>query len=341
MLKLGLMGCGHVSNRYGEILTRNDAPFELSVVTDINADAARKFSTKYRTVFEPSWEKFLASNTDIICICTPNYLHATHAISVLEAGKHALVEHPLATNTQDAEKVLEIGAEKDRRVFVVRQRRFMRSVQLLKVLLDEGLLGKPNYIKAELLWNRRPEYFTEQSWRSTPENGGVVLNQASHFLDLLIYLFGEPIGCYGVLGNVRHELLIEDAAQATLTFNNHASAYVSMTTASPEGLNTSMLEVAFDGRTIYLSGKEWDVIDGLTSSEMANLENNATTEFTGDHAGYLKRVANVLAGGDIDVVEGDEGLKATRLIERIYSNFQRDNHGLSEVFNNIFAEAVA
>lgn len=340
-MKLGLVGCGHVSGRYGEILTQENAPFELSVVFDKDADAAQRFSAKYGAASTPSWEDFLASDTDIICICTPNFLHASHAIDALKAGKHVLIEHPLATNLQDGEKILQIAAEQNKRVFVVRQRRFMHAIQIMKALLDTGLLGQPSYIKAELLWSRRPEYFTEQVWRSTPENGGVILNQASHFLDLLIYLFGEPLDCYGALGNVRHKLPIEDAAQATLVFANHASATVSMTTASPDGLNASILEVVFEGRVIRLTGKEWDVVEGLTAGEMTELENAASSAFTGDHGGYINRVASALAGEATDLVEGIEGLKATRLIETMYANFQRDDHGLSQTFNNMFAKALA
>lgn len=336
-ISVGLIGCGEIATRYASIFTETPpSGMQLTSVTDIAPERGLEFAMRSGLRFFTTVERFLDEPTSLVCICTPNLTHAPLAEQCLKAGKHVVLEHPMAMNRSEAERLQEIAGETGRMLFVVRQRRFLRSVQMLRAALRKGLLGKLLDVEMSLCWNRRPSYFKEKAWRAERQGGGVMLNQASHFLDLLLYLFGQPSDVVGQLGNIRHELPCEDSAFGVILFQDNLRARVECTTGAPPGYNKARLSVKGTLHEIELEGQACENFAGPLPREVACLEDELEPPLTGDHAGFLERVGRRLAGSETEVVEGHEGLKAVRLIDDIYARFSHSDEAVRKHFASLF-----
>ncbi len=184
-----------------------------------------------------------------------------------------------------------------------------------------------------MVWNRLLDYFTARPWRMSQENGGVVLNQASHFLDILLYLFGVPSLVEGTMGNLRHDLPVEDSAQGTIAFLNGIAVEFVCTTAAPPGCNWTQLTITGTNGKMVLYGKAWERIDTtINDAVVSALTKTLEGPLSGDHTGLLQRVALQLSGEEVEVVDAEEGMHAVRLINHIYKNFQRDSAALRKYF---------
>jgi UDP-N-acetyl-2-amino-2-deoxyglucuronate dehydrogenase len=314
-LRVGLIGCGDVAQRYPAAIAAGGRLVPRAV-TDTDVEAGRRFAREFDVQFVPRLETLHASELDLICICTPSDTHATLAEASLEAGFDVVVEHPLALGSSEGERLCRIAASLGRRVFVVRQRRFLDSIQQLRRLLARRRLGEIGGIEAQLFWRRGPHYYESRPWRTRPENGGVVRNQASHFLDLLIYLFGEPSSVSGAVGNVGHPIPVEDSFVGRIAFAETVVADFSCTTAAQRTWTHLRLTGSRDQAVLH--GKEWELLE--TSRGTAS-----DGPPSGGHAQFLDRVARSLAGEPLEVVDGAATIPELRTIEAIYRTARRDD----------------
>jgi len=195
-------------------------------------------------------------------------------------------------------------------------------------------------VQASICWNRRPDYFTKRLWRTESSNGGVLLNQASHFLDILLFLFGEPDSAAVRTGNIFHTISGEDSARGVIHFPG-AVARFACTTAAPEGWNRASLRIQGTRNQVELGGKAWETFLHPLPSEIAGLESFLQPPVCGEHAGYFDRVARSLRGEAVDVVDADEGMRAVRLIDNLHRNAHRADEELAAYFSGVFSEGHA
>jgi predicted dehydrogenase len=247
----------------------------------------------------------------------------------LQSGLNVLVEHPLTTTVADAEEICRIASRSHGHVFVMRQRRYLDSVQFLNSVIKNGLLGKVNEISANMFWNRSISYFRNKPWQSQKGSGGVVLNQFSHFLDIMLYLFGDVFEVSGILGNLRHQIPVEDTAKGVISFASGVKADFLCTIAAPEGINLASLTVSGDRGWVRLGGKAWEKVEECSGDALPKAFSWEVTTGGGEHADYLYRVHSKLLGNDSEVVDASEGFRAVRLIDMIYKNFDQVDGELS------------
>jgi predicted dehydrogenase len=338
VIAVGLVGCGDIADRYGrEISTSLKNKLRLDFVTDVNEEQGHAFTRKYSTEFVSSLEEMLSRELDLICVCTPNRTHAQIALQCLRAKRRVLIEHPLALTTSEARSIISASQQHACEVFVMRQRRFLRSIQLLRRALEKEIVKR---VELKVFWNRRSDYFSAKQWRRERYGGGVIVNQASHFLDILIYLFGEAVKLSGRFGNIRHQFACEDSVIGRLELNNGAIARFQCTTAAPEGMNVSSLSVDAENGIYELKGRD---LDELSCPDSFALTEGSLDKalFTGDHRCYLDRVARRLSGErDLEIVDAVEGARTVRFIESIYAGFRRDDAGLRAEFNQAFVQSL-
>jgi UDP-N-acetyl-2-amino-2-deoxyglucuronate dehydrogenase len=338
VIAVGLVGCGDIADRYGrEISTSLNNKLRLDFVTDVNEEQGHAFSRKYSAGYVRSLEEMLSRELDLICVCTPNRSHAQIALQCLRAKRRVLIEHPLAMTTSEARSIISASQQHACEVFVMRQRRFLRSIQLLRRALEKEIVKR---VELNVFWNRRSDYFSAKQWRRERYGGGVIVNQASHFLDILIYLFGEAVKLSGRFGNIRHQFACEDSVIGRLELNNGAIAKFQCTTAAPEGMNVSSLSVDAENGIYELKGRD---LDELSCPDSFVLTEGSLDKalFTGDHRGYLDRVARRLSGErDLEIVDAVEGARTVRFIESIYAGFHRDDAGLRTEFNQAFVQSL-
>lgn len=222
--RTAIVGCGAIAPIHAEAL--QDCKYaSLAVMMDTDSDRVKHMANSYGCEAESNYSKLLErKDIQVIHICTPHYLHASMTIEALKAGKHVLVEKPVALTLEDAYAMQMVADQHGVQVGVVYQNRYNPSSQMIKAYLEEETLGQLLGMRAILTWKRDEAYYRTADWRGKwkTEGGALLINQAIHTLDLFQWYGGEPIEIKGVAANHTLEGVIEaeDTAHAVMTFGS-------------------------------------------------------------------------------------------------------------------------
>jgi len=190
VLKFGIIGCGRIAQRHAEHIQKMG---KLIAVCDIDEKKAAALGAKYEAFPYKGVKDMLAAHRDldVVAVCSPNGLHATHSIQALKAGFHVLCEKPMALSVQDCGDMINTAEKANRRLFIVKQNRFNPPVAAVKKMIEEDRLGKIYSAQLNCFWNRNDEYY-KNSWKGTRDlDGGTLFTQFSHFIDLLYWIIGD------------------------------------------------------------------------------------------------------------------------------------------------------
>src|SRR4051812_39508492 len=179
-LRFAIIGCGRIAGRHAEHIASVGT---LAATCDIVPARARALAESHGAIAYSSLESLLESEKeiDVVSICTPNGLHAAHAIAAFRAGHHVLCEKPMAISVADCGAMIQAAETANRRLFIVKQNRFNPPVAAVKKLLDEGRLGKIFSVQLSCFWNRDAAYY-QDTWKGTASlDGGSLYTQFSHF----------------------------------------------------------------------------------------------------------------------------------------------------------------
>jgi len=177
---------------------------------------------------------------DVVILATPHPLHARAAIECAEAGRHVVVEKPMALTTDECTAMIRAAERAAVVLSVVSQRRWYPSVRRVKDAVESGRIGTPGLATVEVLGWRGPEYYAMDAWRGTMEGegGGVLVNQAVHLLDLACWVLGPAAVVDGWTANVNHpEIDVEDTAVAIVAFVRGTVATIVASNAQRPGLH--------------------------------------------------------------------------------------------------------
>lgn len=331
MINIALIGCGRIAQRHALHIINTDG-LHLKAVCDIVEAKARQLAKESNAKSYADIRTLLAEEPDIdlVSICTPNGLHAEHAILALRAGKHVLCEKPMATNVQDCGAMILEAERANRRLFVIKQNRFNPPVAAVKRLIEEGRLGKLYSVQLNCFWNRNPDYYAN-SWKGTLVlDGGTLFTQFSHFIDLLYYLIGDirEVEAYGA--NFHHEGIIEfeDTGVVILRFYSGALGGINYTVNAHKKNMEGSLTIFGEKGTIkiggqYLNELEYQNIQDYEIKELpaGNIANNYG-EYQGsmsNHDLVYKNLVEVLTNGGAIATNMFEGLKTVEIIDKIYN----------------------
>ena len=192
----GIVGCGAAADTHARLLAElPDA--RLAGVADKNPLAAAQFAEKYGAIAYESYEAMLADESiDVITVATPSCFHKENAIAALDAGKHVVLEKPMALNTVDCDAIIEKIRESGKMLTVMAQMRMSDDVAKVKKLVEENAFGKISLVELSMKYYRDEEYYAGSGWRGTFrfDGGGALINQGIHGIDLISYLLGEITG---------------------------------------------------------------------------------------------------------------------------------------------------
>lgn len=193
-IKVALIGVGAAAQVNHIPALKRTEGLELVALCDKDGEKASRVAQKFGIPKAVGRIDDLLADDDIaaVDICTPNYLHAPMAIAALEAGKHVLVERPLARSSEEAAKMVKAAKKADRILMCAVQHRFRSDAQLLRRFVDKGDLGDIFLAKAG--WLRQKTEWDSDEWRSTKREsgGGVVLDLGFQMLDLALWVLGSP-----------------------------------------------------------------------------------------------------------------------------------------------------
>ncbi len=327
-IRFGIIGCGRIAQRHAEHIKSRG---ELVAVCDIEKDKADKMASANGAKAYYSVEDLIKSGEkiDVVSICSPNGLHATHAISALNAGYHVLCEKPMALSVYDCGEMIKAGERTNKRLFAIKQNRFNPPVEAVKKLIDEGRLGKIYSIQLSCFWNRNPDYY-KNSWKGTLKlDGGTLYTQFSHFIDLLYWLIGDVKQVKSIMGNYSHQGIIEfeDTGAVILEFFNGAIGTINYTVNSYKKNMEGSLTIFGEKGTVkiggqYLNELEYQEIEGYKIENLpeGNKANNygAYQGSMSNHDKVYDNLIEVLQNNGAISTSSFEGLKTVEIIEKIY-----------------------
>ena len=224
-LRTGIIGCGKVGDFHAKVYAELPQS-EFVAVCDADSARAEAFASRYGVkAYTDVATMCRDARLDVVSICTPHPLHASPAVAAADCGCNVLVEKPLASSLEDCDAI--IAAEKRNHVTVgtMVQRRFYRPCMRIHKAIEDGKLGRPVLGMVTMLGWRDEAYYNSDPWRGTwkGEGGGVVVTQAPHQLDLLLWYMGEVDEVYGVWKNLNHPYIeVEDTAVAVVKFKSGA-----------------------------------------------------------------------------------------------------------------------
>lgn len=335
VVRFGIIGCGRIAQRHAEHI-HNRA--ELVAVCDIDKEKAESLAKKYSARPYNNITEMLMRETgmDVVAVCSPNGLHAEHAITALHAGYHVICEKPMALTSYDCGEMIKAAERMNRRLFAIKQNRFNPPVAAVKQLIDEGRLGKIFNVQLSCFWNRNEDYY-KNSWKGTLKlDGGTLYTQFSHFIDLLYWVIGDVKKVRSFMGNFAHNGIIEfeDTGVVIMEFQNGAIGTINYTVNSYEKNMEGSLTIFGEKGTVkiggqYLNELEYQNIEGYTIENLP--EGNKANNY-GNYQGSMSNHDKVY-DNLIEVLEKNapistssfEGLKTVEIIEKIYKSASGKN----------------
>ncbi|MGQ5701419.1 Gfo/Idh/MocA family protein [Sandaracinobacteroides sp. A072] len=333
MIGFALLGCGRIASRHADVLSSGQIPgARLVAVCDVKPERAAAFGEKYGVPhFLDMNDMFAHSDVDAVSVLTPSGMHAEHAIAAAGAGKHVVVEKPMALRLEDADAMIEACDRAKVKLFVVKQNRFNVPVLKAREALDAGRFGKLVMGTVRVRWCRPQSYYDQDSWRGTwAQDGGVLSNQASHHIDLLEWFMGpvESVHARGITALV--DIEAEDTAVATLRFRNGALGIIEATNAArPKDLEGSLSVLGSDG-AVVIGGfavnrmQTWQFAseEPGDSEVMERFSTNPPNVYGFGHQAYYEHVLDCLRNDRAALVDGLEGRKSLELISAIYESIE-------------------
>ena len=328
-MNFAIIGCGNIGKRHAEQV---QAVGKLVAVCDIVQKKAEDLGKKYNAAAFTSIDELLAvtKDLDVVCICTPNGLHALHSILSLRAGYHVLCEKPMAITSADCRSMIDEAEKAAKLLFIVKQNRFNPPVVAVKKLIDENKLGKIYSIGLNCFWNRDASYY-ENSWKGTKHlDGGTLFTQFSHFIDLLYWMFGDVKNVKAFTKNFAHQNIIEfeDTGVIILEFENGIIGTINYTVNSFQKNMEGSLTVFGQKGTVkvggqYLNELEYQQIkDHVISNLPAGNNANEYGFYQGsmsNHDKVYQNLVDVINNNATIAASSHDGLKTVEIIEKIYA----------------------
>jgi UDP-N-acetyl-2-amino-2-deoxyglucuronate dehydrogenase len=327
-ISFAIIGCGQIAQRHAKHIHSFG---RLVAVCDIVNSKADLLAGQYGAEAYTKIDDLLCAGLliDVVAICTPNGLHAEHAILALNKGFHVLVEKPMALTTVDCHRMLVAAAETGRQLFTVVQNRFNPPVLAVKKALDEQAFGKISSIQLTCAWNRSEAYYTN-SWHGTKEmDGGILFTQFSHFIDLLYWFFGDVKNVFAIAKNADHKnsIAFEDCGVVAMEFDNGIIGTIHFSVNAFARNREGSLLILGESGVARIGGEYLNKIDYAEFADY-HLDNDTSGAGANDYGSYqgsmsnhdrvYQNIINTLQHGAGFYADAGEGLKTVELIERIY-----------------------
>jgi UDP-N-acetyl-2-amino-2-deoxyglucuronate dehydrogenase len=326
-IRIAVVGCGRIStNHFGAIETHKDQ-MELVGLCDINPAALKAAeSARGARGFDSLDEMLRRIEVDIVALCTPSGLHPSQAVQVARAGRHVMTEKPMATRWDDGLRMVRECDDAGVNLFVVKQNRRNATLQLLKQAIDKKRFGRIYMVAINVFWSRPQSYYDSAKWRGTWEfDGGALMNQASHYIDLVDWLIGPVESVQAYVATLARNIQVEDTATVGVRWRSGALGSINVTMLTyPRNLEGSITVIGETG-TVRIGGvavneiQAWDFDSKEPEDERVRDANYQTTSVYGfGHPLYYDNVIKALRGQAEPETDGREGLRSLELLIASY-----------------------
>lgn len=340
-LRYAIIGCGRISPNH--IAAAQDNDLEIVALCDIVPENMENKIGKFnlsKDVHQYTDYKVMLKEEklDLIAIATESGKHAQIALDCIEAGCHIIVEKPITLSLEEADLIILKAREKNVKVCACHQNRFNKSIQKIRESVEEGRFGRLFHGAAHIRWNRAEDYYKQAPWRGTWEqDGGALMNQCIHNIDLLRWMMGGEISeVMGMTDNLNHDFMkTEDLGLAIIKFTNGSYGLIEGTTnVYPTNLEETLYIFGEKG-TVKVGGKsvniieEWNFADKKDNPEEVKEEfhENPPTVYGFGHKPLYADVIDAITNDREPYVTAKDGRDALELVLAIYKS-SRDSQSV-------------
>ena len=343
-IKTGIVGCGKVAHLHAQALLGLEKA-DFVGVQSRSPERAKNFGGTYGVRAYGSVEDLVRSGgAQLVLVCTPHPQHADPALEALEAGAHVMVEKPLASSVEDCDRMIRCARAHKRSLGMISQRRLYPPVRRMQKALADGKIGEPALAVATLLGWRGKEYYASDGWRGSwsGEGGGVLLNQGSHLVDILLWIMGPVSEVSGYAANVNHPYIeVEDTVVASVSFVSGSVGSLVLSNSQKPGLygkiavfgrNGGSIGVQTDGGDMFLPGQSgavepprldfWNVPGEEHLLEQWNahdrMEFSSVDPTVHYHQLQIADFLDAIEHSRDPMVTGEEGKKSVEIIQTVY-----------------------
>ena len=337
-MKYALIGCGRIATNHVKAVVNNG--LEFIAACDIVPENIEKLLAKHELQNDLSiarysdYKQMISEHPELelVAIATSSGNHAEIALYCIDHGINVIIEKPMAMSMSDAEEIIRRSEEKGVKVCACHQNRFNVAVQKTRKALESGRFGKLSHGSIHVRWNRNRDYYEQAPWRGTwAEDGGCLMNQCIHGIDLLRWMMGNEVDTvYGVTRQQQHDYLeAEDVGMAVVTFKNGAVATIEGTTnVYPQNLEETLYLFGEKG-TVKIGGKStnnidvWDFADE-TEADKANkgLEEQTSNVYGNGHTSLYADMIDAIKNNRKPYVDAVAGRNALEMILSIYKSMK-------------------
>ena len=325
-IRIAIVGCGRISKNHFESLKKHQDNIELISICDTQQTILSVHEKKYNVKGYLDLDDMLKKeDLDLTVICTPSGVHADQTELCARHGVNVMTEKPMATRWNDGVNMVKVCDKAGVRLFVVKQNRSNSTLQLLKRAVKENRFGKIHMVHLNVFWTRPQEYYDQAPWRGTWEfDGGALMNQASHYVDLLDWLIG-PIDKVQAMMSTTRDIEVEDTCVLNVKWRNGALGSMNVTMLTyPKNFEGSITILGEKG-TVRIGGVavndiqhwEFDVPKDYDKTVQEASYQTASVYGFG-HPLYYNNVIEVLRGNIEPETDGREGLKSLEVLIAAY-----------------------
>lgn len=343
-IKIAIVGCGRISKKHITAIIKEYNRCELVALCDNNeisidnicnfyeenleknnqvSKNLKRFNT-YEGLINEHLQNKLA--IDLVVLATPSGLHPIQTIIAAKAGINICTEKPMALTIADAEEMIKSCEMFKVKLFVVKQNRMNPTLQALKKKVDEKKFGKIGIVDVNVFWQRPQSYYDKDEWRGTVKfDGGALLNQASHYIDLLEWIVGPIEGLFASVSTISRKIEVEDTAVLQLKWENGALGSMSVTMITyPKNLEGSITIIGDKGSAkvggIAVNEFEYSFFENDEKENLQKYNYQPDSVYGFGHYLYYKNMLDNLIYNKKAICNGESGLSSIRLIDAAYKS---------------------
>lgn len=334
-MKYALIGCGRIAINHMKAAINNELEIvavcdilpekmeEILVKSELQTDSGIKRYTDYKELLKEE-------KPELISIATESGNHAEIALFCIKNGVNLIIEKPMAMSIEDANKIIDASEKYNVKVSACHQNRFNVAIQELRKAIEKNRFGKLSHGSIHVRWNRDHGYYDQASWRGTwAQDGGALMNQCIHGIDLLRWMMGDEIEeIYGVTRQQFHDYLeAEDVGMAVIKFKNGAIGTIEGTTnVYPKNLEETLYIFGEKG-TVKIGGTStnnidvWDFADEREEdSKNKGLQEATSNVYGNGHTSLFADVIDAIKNDRKPYVDAVAGRNALEVVLSIYKS---------------------
>lgn len=334
-MKYALIGCGRIAVNHIKAALNNE--LEIVAICDVIPEKMEALLAKYELQSDQSIKRYTdykemieAEKPEIASIATESGIHAEIALHCIDKGINVIIEKPMAMSMEDADKIIEAAKAKNVKVSACHQNRFNVAIQELRKALEAGRFGKLSHGSIHVRWNRDHNYYDQASWRGTwAQDGGALMNQCIHGIDLLRWMMGDEIEeIYGATRQQFHDYLeAEDVGMAVVKFKNGAIGTIEGTTnVYPKNLEETLYIFGEKG-TVKIGGTStnnidvWDFADETEAdSKNKDLKEATSNVYGNGHTAVYADMMDAIVHDRAPYIDAQAGRRALEMILAMYQS---------------------